>query len=318
MVRYRLLLLSLLTSLLLLVGCTGRPQPAEDDDDTLADDDDSSGDDDDSAGDDDDTTVDDDDSGGDDDDVTDDDDDITDDDDDTTEPPPPVIVGLWEDFWTEFAITESTWLSWDSNGTNRLSITSLDSAGGWLVAQNHPTSVSNPGLWTRIEWTDFGSQLVPFCVVVGDAATEAAALAAGPADVTDEWGGCNGASWDDLDPDSHVFAASGVYLDPSGTDVQITSGAWVETGSAGTFTYSMTMYGITDPYAVMQNGADNPSYPSLHSRWDVTWPGGDLYTCHTVADGADQAAAELATPADATDPATGGCNGGPWRLLTPQ
>ena len=109
----------------------------------------------------------------------------------------------------------------------RLSITSLDGAGGWLVAQNHPNSTNNPGAWTRIEWTDFGSQLVPFGILVADAATEALALAAGPADVTDEWGGCNGGA-------------------------------------------------------------------------------------------ADQAAAELATPADATGPMTAGCNGGPWRLLTPQ
>ncbi len=201
---------------------------------------------------------------------------------------------------------------------NRLSITSLDSAGGWLVAQNHPTSASNPGAWTRIEWTDFGSQLVPFCIVVGDAATEAAALAAGPADVTDEWTGCNGGAWDDLDPDSTVFAPSGVYLDAGGADVQITSDDWTETSGSGTWTYAMTIYGITDPYAVMQNGVANPTDPGLYSRWDVTWVGGDLYTCHTVEDGANQAAAELATPADDAAPTTGGCNGGPWRVLIPQ
>ena len=185
------------------------------------------------------------------------------------------------------------------------------------MAHNHANNPTDPGLWSRIEWTNFGSQLMYYCLVLGDAAAEADALAAGPADPTDEWGGCNAAAWEYLDPSTTAFAASGVYLDENGTDVQITSSDWIETSSAGVSAYAMRIYGITQPYAVMQNDPANASYPSLYSRFDITWSGGDLWVCHTVQDGATQAVSELATEADPASPSASGCAGGPWRNLTP-
>ena len=300
----------------LCLGLLGCPETGRGEDDDDAADDDDSGDDDDATSDDDDASSDDDDATSDDDDATSDDDDATGDDDDATPPPLP-IVGQWEDFGVEFAITESYWLQWGLDGTYRYTITQFDAAAGWLVAENHPSNPTEAGLWSRFEWTNFGAQYDSYCQVVNNAATEAAALAGGPADPTDEWTGCNGDDWGELEEATYVFAPAGIYTDSAGTDVQITSDDWIETGSAGTYTYEMRIYGITDPYAVMQNGAANPSYPNLYSRWDVTWTGPDLWVCHTVENGADQAAAELATEADDTSPSTGGCVGGPWRALTP-
>lgn len=108
----------------------------------------------------------------------------------------PEIVGTYvDDFGSEHVITETTWTMY---GNSVFHILDVDNEGDWLVAQNDAANEYNPDLYSRMEWYDDGTTLW-FCQSVFDAATEADALAADPADVDAlDTDGCGGFPWSQL------------------------------------------------------------------------------------------------------------------------
>lgn len=79
--------------------------------------------------------------------------------------------------------------------------------------------------------------------------------------------------------------------------------------------YYVMQYDNWDNYLVAQNSNWHTTNPDDWSRMDWAWHDGTMFFCHTTIDQVDQNAAQATSrPAD-TDPATTGCNGGPWKEL---
>ena len=69
---------------------------------------------------------------------------------------------------------------------------------------------------------------------------------------------------------------------------------------------------------VAQNGATNPNYPGLWSRFEWVWEAeGGFWFCQTRIDAATEAEAAATAAANRADPASGGCLGNPWDLASP-
>lgn len=106
------------------------------------------------------------------------------------------IVGAYTDSWGgTHDITDATWIM----GSASFHIAQYDNAEMWVVAQNDAANEYNPSLWSRMDWTWSGADLY-FCQSAFDAADEAAALAATPADASDLAAGCGGFGWSQLIP----------------------------------------------------------------------------------------------------------------------
>ena len=102
----------------------------------------------------------------------------------------------------------------------------------------------------------------------------------------------------------------GEWVSGSGNGVNITDSAW---GSA-----SIVQYDNAENWAVVGFPADDPFNGGMFGRFvwtDVV--DASFYHCPVLQGAAtvDEALASTAT-ADATDPTTEGCNGGPWFSLT--
>lgn len=79
-------------------------------------------------------------------------------------------------------------------------ITRVDNAEDWAVAQNDATNAFSPGLYSRFEWVTVGSDLY-YCQAAYDAADEATAVAATRPDrASPASGGCAGFPWSLLAP----------------------------------------------------------------------------------------------------------------------
>ena len=215
------------------------------------------------------------------------------------------LTGGWDDSWGgTHAIDAFTWASGDAT----FSIAEVDAAAGWAVAQNGADNGWNPELWSRFEWTQDGAGAVWYCQAVYDAATEAEARAAAPADAADLLSGCGGFSWTEL---RRTLPINGAWVDGWGGTHDITAFVWVNDSSR----YDISQTDAT-AWLVAQNGSDNAWNPGMWSRFDWTWDGdGLLWYCQTAYAAATEADA-LATPAaDATDPATTGCGSFPWTSM---
>lgn len=92
------------------------------------------------------------------------------------------------------AVSDTFWYS----GGLVFETCSVDNAGQSLIAYNNPRDTSNPGKFSRFEWTKNGNKLW-YCQVVFDAPTEQAAQSAPAADPTHPaTGGCGSFSWSEL------------------------------------------------------------------------------------------------------------------------
>ena len=110
----------------------------------------------------------------------------------------------------------------------------------------------------------------------------------------------------------------GDWVDSEGTTYNMTESLWTMVCCAGTASFTLSKYSTSNQFAVGQNGANNPSHPSLFSRFEWVSPNGsDLFLCHRVQDGTDALSAGSVTPADPSAPTVSGCNEGPWTALIP-
>ncbi len=228
------------------------------------------------------------------------------------------LFGNWEDTAGAFhGINDHAWLIWSGSDTARYAISQAASAGGWLVAQNAASNASNPDMWSKFEWFGLNQQTY-FCQTENAAADEAAALATAPADQTDLTTGCGTAAWTMLTADHIVLEIGGVNVDEDSTEHTVTHSLWTQESSSGTEIWAITQFDNPTHYVIAQNDANNTLNPGQWSRWEWYWDlGPNWWICHVASDEADEASALAAGPADNTNPASSGCNGSGWTLLTP-
>jgi hypothetical protein len=111
------------------------------------------------------------------------------------------IAGSYIDnFATDHVISSSLWSQ--SGGSSLFNVSSFDNDGDFLIAQNDSANGFAADMWSRFEWTYHTDGGLWYCQIAYEAATEADAEAAGPADAADlEGAGCNGFSWTSMTAD---------------------------------------------------------------------------------------------------------------------
>jgi hypothetical protein len=111
------------------------------------------------------------------------------------------IVGSYTDgFGGTHDITETTWTQGGFGEPSVFHIASFDNEAGNVIAENDAANEFSAGLWSRFDWTEVDGALW-FCQSAFDAADQAAAEAATPADPAGlETDGCGGFAWSELTP----------------------------------------------------------------------------------------------------------------------
>ncbi len=217
-----------------------------------------------------------------------------------------------DDFDTTHAVSPRRWLQSSSSGSSAFEMRRFDNTAEFLVARNSPDNEFNPDLWSRFEWTTVMGDLY-FCQVSFDSATEADALAAGPADPSDPpTSGCGGFSWSRLAEVAEIF---GSYDDDFGTVHDVADSTWTQTTSSGTSSFAISSIDNARDMLVAQNAASNAFNPDLWSRFDWATFAGELYFCQSAFDAPTEAAALATAAPDATDPTADGCGGFAWSRL---
>lgn len=112
---------------------------------------------------------------------------------------PLAIIGNYKDDWgTSHKVTAESWTQTSGGDTSIFAIEQYSNEDHYAIAHNSGKNAYNPSKWSRFDWTEKGGDLY-FCQTVYDAASEAKALAAKPADAakltTD---GCSGFPWTKL------------------------------------------------------------------------------------------------------------------------
>lgn len=112
-----------------------------------------------------------------------------------------------------------------------------------------------------------------------------------------------------------IPAIFGCYVDDFGGRHIVDRDEWVQPSSYGDTVVHFTVVDNAARFIVGQNDAVDSFNPGAYSRFEWTVHMGDLYMCQVAYDAASEAGALAAGPADANDPASGGCNGFPWSRL---
>ena len=247
-------------------------------------------------------------------------------------PEPLALVGSYADpFGGHHEISPSLWTQSGFGNPSYFHVTHFSNADQVVIAQANGHNAWNAGLWSRFDWTWFDAgdgRALWFCQGTLDAASEADALAATPADATDPaTSGCGGFGWSKVVPADPAHLLAGDWQDNWATGHAITADSWVQTieGSPDdTYRFTLGQFSNAAAWIVGQNDADNPTNAGLWSRFDWTWfdagDGLELWYCQSTYDAATEEDALAATAPDASDPTTGGCGaapGYPWSKLLP-
>jgi hypothetical protein len=104
---------------------------------------------------------------------------------------------------------------------------------------------------------------------------------------------------------------AGNYTDNFGYLQSISAPFWL----SGTFLFEVCSVDETKHAIVARNNERNPYEPNKYSRFEWTESGNRLWYCQSVFNAASAADATAVTPADASNPAQGGCGGAPWSNL---
>jgi hypothetical protein len=228
---------------------------------------------------------------------------------DVPDPDPLAIAGEWADSWGSWhVISDDTWTQgYPESDPLVFHVSAYDNEERWVVAQNDAANEWNPSLYSRFDWT-VADGTTYFCQTAYDAATEADALAATPADASDLMGGCGGFSWTALWVPLEI---RGTWDDSWGGSHTIDEMTWV----SGSAVFHVTSYDNDAGVLIAQNDEANDWNPNLWSRYDWTWSGTQLFYCQTAYGAASEAEAEGTPRADDTDLAAG-CGGFGWTELT--
>jgi hypothetical protein len=219
------------------------------------------------------------------------------------------FVGNFVDSWgTELTVTPN-YMSDSYDDFWHITNTGAD----FIIALNDSDNSYDPGLWTRIDFAADDLGVIHYCMSTYDAATEAAALAATPADGADLNAGCGGYSWSALE--FVPVDLTGSHIDDYGMSHEIDSSLWSDSGG---YDFEVYMYSNTYEYLIAQNSASNASNAGLWSRFNWTVDAvGDTYYCQGAYDSATPARALIdGLFSDPTDLAAG-CGGFAWSNLSP-
>ncbi|HOU53129.1 MAG TPA: LIC_13355 family lipoprotein [Myxococcota bacterium] len=223
------------------------------------------------------------------------------------------IAGRWVDDWGgRHVILDG---SWEMVGMAFFHILEFHNDGRWIVAQNDLRNDWSPGLFSRFDWTVTEAGLW-YCQTAFAAATREEAAATPAADPTDPaTGGCGGFPWTRLVPDDRErLEIAGTWQDPWGGTHRISESRWEMVGMGS---FEVLEFHNDGRWIVAQNDPANQWNPGLFSRFDWTFLDQNLWYCQTAFAAASREEAAATPAADSTDPATGGCGGFPWTLLTP-
>lgn len=116
------------------------------------------------------------------------------------------------------------------------------------------------------------------------------------------------------DTDDAGLEIAGAWVDDFGGTHDISETTW----DMAFALFAITGYDNDGDWLVARNDAENDFAPGLWSRMDWTHDGTDHWFCQTLFDATSEQAAREVPRADDTDPATGGCGGFPWSMLTPR
>jgi len=232
---------------------------------------------------------------------------------------PLAIIGSYNDQWATFnAFTQDTLVTGSlGEGGSTFGITQYDNTAGWAVAQNGEQNPFNAQLWSRFDWTWFVGALY-LCQGAYAAESEEAAAATAAADATDPTAsGCGDSdfAWTSMGDDQGFLGIVGSYTDEWATEHTIAWNLWMQ-GTAG---FHVTVWNNPGGWAVAKNDDANEYSPGLWSRFEWTSFDDALYLCQSVFDGATEADALAATPADPADPSVSGCGelSFAWTIMTP-
>ena len=222
------------------------------------------------------------------------------------------IAGDYVDNWdSDHNITEDSWIiDVDSSFTFTSVSNAVDGQPGWAIAQNAADNVYDPGLFSVFEW--FVDNGLYYCQSTYDAADETTAFESPRADATDLEEGCGGFSWSQLKSENPI---SGDYEDNWGGEHLISAFTWINGYSE--YHISTITETASGGKIVAQNSEYNDYNPEKWSVFDWAWSDNELYYCQSTYDAADEATAEAAEGADASD-LSSGCGGFSWsQLRTP-
>lgn len=226
---------------------------------------------------------------------------------DTAPPGDIEISGSWVDnFGVTHNISNMNWTS----GSSRYNITAYDNDLDFAVGQNDAINPTNPGLWSRFDWTSDGSNYY-FCQTTSAAETSDMARDTPAADATSLETGCGGLAWTKL---MIALEIRGLWVDEWGTTHAISEVGWEMSADWGASNYAVTQYNNGVRNVIAQNDAANTYNPGLWSRFDWAYDGRDYYYCQSTYDAATEADALAAVGADPGNIATG-CGGFSWTKL---
>ena len=107
------------------------------------------------------------------------------------------------------------------------------------------------------------------------------------------------------------LAIMGEYVDQYATSHVITETTWTQ----GESVYQISQFSNDAQMVIAQNGSENEWNAELWSRFDWTENTDGLWYCQTAYDAASAEDAMNTAAADATDPATSGCNTFAWTKM---
>ena len=207
------------------------------------------------------------------------------------------VIGVWASTWGTEIITESSW--------DAAAIVEHDNDANTVITQNSEDDEYNPGLFSKLVWTDIVDDAFYYCTVSYGLDTEEEATASeNTADVNDlEGAGCGGFGWTKLVPAIEIH---GDWATEWGTE-SITSFRWN--------TAMVISYDNVTNTAITQNPEDDEYNPAKFSKitWTEPTAAGEFFFC-TVAYGQETLQDAVAAE-DTSDPENlegEGCGGFAW------
>lgn len=228
----------------------------------------------------------------------------------------PGYDGKWHDDGArQHDIADGGWQITTGAETSRYLVLSAD--GGVVIAENDADNPLDAGLFSRFDLVEDTDRGVLLCETTHTASTADDAAAVEAPDGSDLATGCNGTAWFDLVEGAEPIELFGTWDDGeyvwnfSYTNLVVQSTGQTRRYSiravdnaAGRMTARATSTSGLDPDTWVQ-------FAWFRDEADALW------ICGYGLGSASRDGAEAAETPDPSEPASSGCNGGPWTGLTP-
>ena len=228
----------------------------------------------------------------------------------------PGYDGTWHDDGArQHDIAGGAWQITTSGASNRYVVLSAD--GGVVVAENDAGNPLDAGLFSRFDLVEDTDRGVMLCETTHTATTAEEAAAAASPDASDLATGCNGTAWFDLVEGPEPIELFGMWDD--GEYVWNFSYTSLVVQSAGQ-TRRYSIRAVDNAAGRMTGRATSTSDLDPDTWVQFAWfrdEGDALWICGYGLGAPSRGSAEAAVTPDPSEPASRGCNGGPWTALTP-